>query len=114
MRARRQYIEDLVKYYGKGKGTAHIVRANIFYFVKYTYIIYYVYFINCMLLDAEKHLRKLRNKPVSLVSERGKERKFGNKNKKPRKKISKNDRRKYNLFNFDKSDICYEHFGTFS
>ena len=47
---------------------------------------------------------------MSLHSNRGKTVKFGSKNKPQRKKLSKNERRKLNLFNFDKSEIKYRHF----
>merc|ERR1719495_97046 len=80
VRARRQFIEDLVKFYGKRN-------------------------------DEEKHLKRLRNKPISLHSEHRRVKK-GPKPKKPKngKKISKYEQRRLKLFQFDKSEIKYDNF----
>ena len=77
MRARTQYIEDLVKHYGK--------RA-----------------------DREKHLKRLRNKPISLNSDK---KKIKKRQKVHRiKKLSKSDRKRLNLFSYKADEVKYAHF----
>ena len=75
MRARTQYIEDLVKYYGK--------RA-----------------------DREKHLKRLRNKPISLHADKKRPRK----NVHRIKKLSKSDRKRLSLFSYKADEVKYDHF----
>ena len=55
--------------------------------------------------DKEKHLKRLRNKPISSHSDKERLKKKSNK-----KKLTKGDRRELNLFSFKSDEVKYEYF----